>query len=56
MLVEQLALGDSTQWILGCWHDKDISPPGVRFYIKVLSYQYRGPNVKDRMISQPSYL
>ena len=30
--------------------------PGRRLDIKMLSYQYREPHVKDKMVSRPSYL
>ena len=29
---------------------------GGRLNMKMLSYQYRDPNVKDKMVSRPSYL
>ena len=29
---------------------------GDRFNIKMLSYQYRDPHVKDKTVSRPSYL
>ena len=35
-----------------CW----LSAPGDRLNIKMSSYQYRDPHVKDKTVSRPSYL
>ena len=40
-------------WILMSWRRKE---PGVRFSIKMPSYQYRDPHVKDKTVSRLSYL
>ena len=38
------------------WVDKDEREPGGRLSIKMPSYQYKDPHVKDKTVLRPFYL
>ena len=43
-------------WDTCAWKDVFYIEPGARHNIKMSSYQYRDPHVKDKTVSRPSYL